>query len=60
MSCDEKCEHPGRPSRALNCPDCGRLSAHSWITKPYYGPDGFDQQWGGTCKVHGEWSESVA
>lgn len=60
MSCNDSCDHPGHASRPLNCPDCGRLSAHSWATVGGYGPDGWDQQWGGICKTHGHWSDSVA
>ena len=54
------CEHPGAHVSANNCPDCGLLSAHSWATDAWYGPDGFQQSWGGTCKRHGAWYESAA
>jgi hypothetical protein len=57
---DAGCLHPGEHSKPNPCIECGRFSAHSWATRPTYGPDGFDQSWGGTCKVHGEWNDSVA
>lgn len=54
-----ECLHPGSHCRGLGCPDCGKFSAHSWMTAGHYGPDGWWQAWGGTCAEHGEWSDSV-
>lgn len=56
----DECEHPGEHSRTLNCPDCGRFSAHSWDTGELYSQNGFNQYWGGACKAHGSWSEAAA
>lgn len=56
----DDCLHPGEHVAPIQCPDCGRFSSHSWSTRPFYGPDGYDQHWGGTCKTDGAWSESVA
>ena len=57
---EDDCLHPGEHTEPICCPDCGRFSAHSWETRGEYGPNGWDQSWGGTCKRCGEWSESVA
>jgi len=57
-TCTSDCVHAGSlTKRPANCPDCGRFSSHSyqWHTN---GPDGFFVMWGGTCSVHGKWSES--
>lgn len=57
---DVDCLHPGDHTRPLNCPDCGRFSAHSWQTRWFYTQNGGQQSWGGTCARHGEWSEDAA
>ena len=56
--CTRECDHPGRQYAPINCPDCGRFSAHSWSWSTY-GPDGYYASWGGTCKTHGRWSDST-
>ena len=55
-----ECDHPGRHAIRVQCPDCGRFSAHGWDTGWYYTQNGGQQDWGGICKEHGHWSESAA
>ena len=57
-NCTDDCMHPGRPHRAINCPDCGRLSAHSWTWEGYT-QDGYFSEWGGTCSLHGHWRDGT-
>jgi hypothetical protein len=54
------CLHGGRHCKPNNCPDCGRFCSDSWTTGYYYTQNGGNEDWGGHCKVHGEWSESAA
>lgn len=44
----------------MKCPDCGRFSRHSWDTGWYGTQNGQNQDWGGTCSTHGDWSDSAA
>lgn len=55
-----ECLHPGHHCRPLACPDCGRYSGHSWTTELHWTENGISQQWGGTCKTHGAWSDDAA
>ena len=54
------CIHPGSHARGIQCPDCGRFCSHGWDTGWYYTQNGAQQDWGGVCKTHGDWSESAA
>ena len=56
----DECDHPGGHASGVQCPDCGRFSAHGWDTGWFYTPDGAQQHWGGICKEHGRWFESAA
>lgn len=56
---DVDCDHPGQHSRGNPCPECSKFMAHSWDTGPSHTPNGFFRSWGGTCKVHGDQSDSV-
>lgn len=57
---DDDCIHAGVHCAPLNCPDCGRFSAHSWDTGGLGTQNGWNQHWGGTCRECGEWSNSAA
>lgn len=52
--------HPGAHAGPLHCPECGRFSSHSYDTGAFYTQNGFQQRWGGTCRVHGDWEDSAA
>lgn len=51
--------HPGEHCEPIACPECGKFSRDSWDTGPHFNENGFQQQWGGICKTHGEWSDSA-
>ena len=57
---NEDCLHSGEHCKPMKCPDCGRFSRHSWDTGWFGTQDGNNQYWGGTCSVHGEWSDAAA
>ena len=49
----------GPKCEPINCPDCGRFSAESWSTELTSTENGWWQEWGGVCKVHGRWSDGT-
>lgn len=57
---EDECLHSGKHCRPNRCPDCGRFSSHSWTTGWVYSEDGSNEHFGGTCKVHGEWTDAAA
>lgn len=60
MALNDQCMHPGAHSSPNRCPDCARFSSHSYDTGAFYTQNGFQQRWGGVCKIHGEWEDSAA
>jgi hypothetical protein len=53
------CDHPGEHATRVQCPDCGRWSAHGWDTGTVRTQNGSTQAWGGVCVRHGTWSDST-
>lgn len=49
----------GAPCAPLNCPDCGQFSSESWDTGERPSDSGTWREWGGRCKVHGHWCDSL-